>query len=98
MSVVRVYVASAEAVHLGTPLLDIRVDLTGIAAQDCAPIFHLRLIVGEPATVDRLDVAKGQVVRSNDVIGAARAANHGAGERPLLTSVIEVPFDPLFDE
>ncbi len=87
-----------DALGAGSPILDVQVDLSAAAAQECLPVFTLRILASEPATVTRVDAVAGQPLQAGVVLGLASAARDAELERTLRTSVIEVHVDPLFDE
>ena len=47
---------------VGTKLVDLTVDLTAIAAQDCPPVSHFRMVVRERAWLRELAVARGDEI------------------------------------
>jgi hypothetical protein len=98
VSVRRVHITEGGGLGAGSPVLDVQVDLSAAAAQECRPVFTLRLLASEHATVTRVDAVTGQTLGPGAVLGLASAVRDGERERPLRTSVIEVHVDPLFDE
>jgi hypothetical protein len=94
----RVHVKEGDRLDAGSPVLDVEVDLSAGAAQECRPVFTLRILAGETATVARVDVVRGQRVGTGAILATASAARDSGRERPLRVSVIEVHVDPLFDD
>jgi hypothetical protein len=54
-----VYVATGQELGVGARLADITVDLSSLAAQDCPPISHYRLLLRERLWVRELAMAAG---------------------------------------
>ena len=54
---------------VGSKLVDLTVDLTAIAAQDCPPISHFRMVIRERAWLREIFVARG-----DEIAVAARIA------------------------
>ena len=70
----------ATRVERGTPLFEMRVDLSAAAAQNCSPTFDFRIVANEPGWVRRVDVVRGAVAS----VGAPLA---------LLSSLPDEPID-----
>lgn len=102
VSVKRFHVRPGDALATGTPLVDYEVDLSLAAPQDCAPVFHMRLLSNEAGRVSELRARPGEVVEPGAVLalveGVDVARAPAAAERPLRTSSIGIEYDPLFDE
>ena len=94
----RVHIKEGDELAAGSPILDVQVDLSAGAAQDCPPIFTLRILAAEPALVTRVDAVRDQTVGTGNQLGLASAIRDGERERPLRASAIEVHLDPLFDD
>lgn len=83
----------------GVPLLEVRVDLGAVMAQDCPPIFFFRMIATErgflrswavsPAARLEVGAMLGVVTTASDEDPAGRAA------RGLRTTSIVIQIDPL---
>jgi hypothetical protein len=98
-SVKRFHVRPGDALAVGTPLLDYVVDLSVAAPQDCAPVFHMRLVSNEPGRVSELRARAGEIVEPGAVLALVDGASaQGATDRPLRTSSVGIEYDPLFDE
>lgn len=83
----------------GSPILEVRVDLSAAMAQDCPPVFHFRLISTERAYLRSLSAGEGMVVRAGDPLGVATTLAdedaEGAAARPLRTMSVAIQVDPL---
>jgi hypothetical protein len=55
----KVYATEGDALHLGAKFLDLSVDLSAVAPQDCPPVSHYRIALRDRAWLRRLDVASG---------------------------------------
>jgi len=72
------YMTSAriEAVHAdvgaalgtGSKFIDLTIDLSAIAAQDCPPVSHFRLAVRDRVWLRRLQVARGDTIEVGAMI------------------------------
>ena len=50
------------ALATGAKLMDVSVDLSGVAAHDCPPISYFRIVLREPVWLRQLAVGTGDVV------------------------------------
>ena len=57
-----VYVRAGDALAVGAKVCDVTVDLSAVAAQDCPPISHFRLVLRERVWVREVAVAPGAEV------------------------------------
>jgi len=67
------------ALPVGGKLLDLTVDLGGVAPHDCPPVSHYRLTIRERAWLRRLDVESGD----EPAIGTSIALFSTAPDEPL---------------
>lgn len=74
-----IHAKEGDALAAGSKLADLTVDLTAIAAQDCPPISHFRVVLRERAWLRRLLVARGDEV----VVGAPLAWFSTEPDEPL---------------
>jgi hypothetical protein len=58
--ITRVDIAEGSALVMGSKLLEVRVDLSGAAPQDCPPIFYFRVVSNERGWVRRLSASVGE--------------------------------------
>lgn len=95
-TVLRVLVEPGTRIERGTPLVEMRVDLGAIFAQNCAPIFDVRVVANEGGWLRRVEVARGGVA----AVGAPLAIVSSAPEesleapvaRPLRVNIGVIPF------
>jgi hypothetical protein len=87
-----------QEVTSGTPLCDLRVDLTDGQELDCPPFFHTRLICLEAGSVSEVCVRDGDVAAVGDTLlvlvpsGPSRAAEPRA-LRVQHFRILPDPFD-----
>ena len=60
-----VHAVPGTALATGATLMDVSVDLSGVAAHDCPPISYFRIALREPAWLRHLAVGVGEVVPLN---------------------------------
>jgi hypothetical protein len=68
--------ATIEAVHIsegqyltpGMKILDLRIDMSSVAAHDCPPVSFYRLAFRDRAWLRRLDVARGDAREAGDIL------------------------------
>jgi hypothetical protein len=60
--VAAVHPSAGAELAVGAKLVDLTVDLTAIAAQDCPPVSHFRMVVRERAWLRELAVARGDEI------------------------------------
>lgn len=60
-----IHATPGAALATGAKLMDVSVDLSAVAAHDCPPISHFRIVLREPATLRRLEVGVGDAVPAN---------------------------------
>jgi hypothetical protein len=60
--VAAVHAPVGSALAVGSKLVDLTVDLTAIAAQDCPPVSHFRMVIRERAWLRELRVARGDEI------------------------------------
>ena len=77
--VAAVHPSACAELAVGAKLVDLTVDLTAIAAQDCPPISHFRVVLRERAWLRRLLVARGDEV----AVGAPLAWFSTEPDEPL---------------
>ncbi len=95
----RFHVRPGDPLAIGTPLLDYVVDLSLAAPQDCAPVFHMRLVSNETGRVSELRARVGEIVEPGALLAVVDGASpHATADRPLRTSSVGIEYDPLFDE
>jgi hypothetical protein len=66
-----VHVVLAEAgqqLRVGSPLLELTVDLSSIVAHDCPPVSHYRVVLREAAWLRRLLVTPGSIAAVGDML------------------------------
>ena len=62
------HVAEGTEMTPGSKLLDVTVDLSDVAPQDCPPVSYYRIAVRERVWLRRLDVAAGDDVPTGTVL------------------------------
>lgn len=67
--VTAVHTAPGTALAPGTPLIDVRVDLSEAAAQDCPPVSWFRLVCREHGVLRALTAAEGSELAPGARIG-----------------------------
>jgi hypothetical protein len=86
----KVLVGPGERLERGTPLLEVRVDLSEVAEQNCAPVFFFRMVAAEPAWLRSLEVKAGERRDVDGRLGVASSSRDepsNADARPLRLSV-----------
>lgn len=95
----RVLARPGDALRPGSPLLELRVDLGAPKAQDCPPMFYLRLMATERAHLRTLAAVAGDVLEVGAAIGVATTtpgeSPEGAARRALRTTAVAIATDPL---
>lgn len=95
----RLIARPGDALRPGSPILEVRVDLSASKAQDCPPIFFFRLIATERASLRALAVAVGDVVPVGGPLGIATSTPDegadGPAARALRTTSVAIQVDPL---
>ena len=90
----RVHVQAGSAIQPGAKLLDIRVDLSDVVAQQCPPSFVVRLVARERGWVTELKAKVNDRFQVGEVLGwvgtSAEEAPGSAAARPLRVHVVEV--------
>jgi hypothetical protein len=91
--------AVVEALHAapgtmlptGSKLVDVRVDLSGVAPHDCPPISHYRLVLREPAWLRALAVGVGDLVATDALVAQFSSEPDesltGAPARPVRITI-----------
>ncbi len=64
----RIHISEGCRIEVGAKLLDIRVDLSAVAAQDCPPISYFRMVSREAGWVRRLICATGAVHSMGEIL------------------------------
>jgi pyruvate/2-oxoglutarate dehydrogenase complex dihydrolipoamide acyltransferase (E2) component len=95
----RLVAGVGDELRPGVPLLEVRVDLESDQAQDCPPLYFLRIIATERGVLRALHAAVGDVVEVGAVIGMATStaaeSAEGAATRTLRTTSVAIQIDPL---
>jgi pyruvate/2-oxoglutarate dehydrogenase complex dihydrolipoamide acyltransferase (E2) component len=95
----RLIASPGDVLRPGSPLLEIRVDLSSAKAQDCPPIFFFRLVATERAHLRAWTVVTGDVVHVGGVLGVASTSpdegTEGPRTRSLRTTSVAIQVDPL---
>jgi pyruvate/2-oxoglutarate dehydrogenase complex dihydrolipoamide acyltransferase (E2) component len=99
-TVVRWCAAPGAEVAPGSKLLEIKVDLSAGAQQDCPPVSYYRLVARERAWLRKLEAAVGE----DRAVGAVMAilstekeeSLDGAPARPLRAASVGILHDPVF--
>ena len=78
----KIYVAEGSAVQPGSRLLDVRVDLSAVAPQDCPPVYSFRIVARERGWVKQLTPSVGDVC----AVGTVLALIGTDSEEPLTGS------------
>ncbi len=98
-TILRILARPGDALRAGSPILEVRVDLSRAKAQDCPPVFHFRLMATERAVLRSLSVSDGDVSPVGAVLGVATTGSEesfdGPATRPLRTMAMVVQVDPL---
>jgi hypothetical protein len=63
-----IHAVPGTALATGAKLMDVSVDLSAVAAHDCPPISHFRIVLREPAWLRRLVVGVGDVVPASALV------------------------------
>ena len=82
-----------ERLRVGSPLLEVAVDLSRVVAHDCPPISHYRMVLREPAMLRRLLVAEGDIVEVGGplaLLSSGEDALEGAPTRDIRVTVAGV--------
>ena len=79
-----IHAREGDALAAGSKLADLTVDLTAIAAQDCPPVSHFRMVVRERAWLRELAVARGDEI----AVGTRIALFSTAPDEPLDTEPV----------
>jgi pyruvate/2-oxoglutarate dehydrogenase complex dihydrolipoamide acyltransferase (E2) component len=66
--IAKVYVAEGSMIQPGSRLLDVGVDLSALAPQDCPPLFCFRMVAREKGTVRQLAVSVGNVCQVGSLL------------------------------
>lgn len=82
--VAAVHPSARAELAVGAKLVDLTVDLTAIAAQDCPPVSHFRMVVRERAWLRELAVAHGDEI----AVGTRIALFSTAPDEPLDTEPV----------
>jgi len=61
-------IAAGDPLKVGSKLLDVRVDLSTAAPQDCPPIFYFRMVAREKGWVRKVAVSVGEEKSVGDVL------------------------------
>jgi pyruvate/2-oxoglutarate dehydrogenase complex dihydrolipoamide acyltransferase (E2) component len=72
-------IAVGDQLKVGLKLLDVRVDLSTAAPQDCPPIFYFRMVAREPGWVRQIAAAVGE----EKTVGAVLALISTEPDEPL---------------
>ena len=75
-----VYARAGAELPVGAKLADITVDLSAVAAQDCPPISHFRLVLRERAWLREVAVARGDDVAVGATLMRLTHGEHDALE------------------
>jgi pyruvate/2-oxoglutarate dehydrogenase complex dihydrolipoamide acyltransferase (E2) component len=93
-SISTIHVVPGTLVTAGAPVVDVMVDLSALAPQDCAPISHFRLALREAVWLRRLEVAAGDEVAVEGCIALLSTTEDEAGTgeaaRPARITAIEI--------
>ena len=81
-TVEKVYIAEGAEIKPGLRLLDVRVDLSAVAPQDCPPISFYRLVSRERGWVRRLSAAVGDVKEVGAALALIGTDPHETPETP----------------
>ena len=86
----RVYVQPGQQIAPGAPLVDVKIDRTGAAPQDCPPISYLRVVAREAGWVRVVSAAKGGEHAVGEplalITSTADEATDAPAARPLRTA------------
>lgn len=86
-----VHVAVGVELGVGSKLLDLRVDLSAVAAHDCPPISFYRVVLRERGWLRRLDVPVGAAVDVGNMLAVFTSGEadplDGVATRPLRVTV-----------
>jgi len=78
-TVAAIHAAVGTELAVGSKLADLTVDLTAIAAQDCPPVSHFRMVIRERAWLRAVGVARGDEI----AVGARIALLSTDPDEPL---------------
>ncbi len=92
--VTAVHAAPGTMLAPGTPLVDVRVDLSDAAAQDCPPVSWFRVVCGERCVLRALNAAEGSEFAPGARLGlastAADEAATGDPARPARLTIVGI--------
>lgn len=60
--ILRVMAQEGDQLSIGSPLLELEVNLSSLVAHDCPPVSYFRIVLREAAYLRRMAVAAGQTV------------------------------------
>lgn len=66
--ITRAHITEGVSIKRGTPLFEIRVDLSGVVQLDCPPISSYRLVAREAGTVDSVAVTVGDTIEIGSLL------------------------------
>ena len=96
----KVLIDEDAPVKVGTKLFDVMVDLSGMAAQDCPPVYYFRIVARERAFVRQVLVREGDAcsIGVNLAILTTGDIESTSAEqrRPLRVTTVAIVVDPLF--
>ena len=97
----KVLVTAGQEIAMGTPLFEVFVDLSRGAAQDCPPVFHLRVTSRERGWVRDVHAAPGtELAIGAPVLTVTSTVDEALSvpARALRVTSVTINVDPLFDE
>jgi pyruvate/2-oxoglutarate dehydrogenase complex dihydrolipoamide acyltransferase (E2) component len=90
-TVLRVLVEPGTHVERGTRLVEMRVDLGKVVAQNCTPVFDFRIVANEAGWVRSVSAAPGAVAQVGAPLAIVSSVQdespEGAAARPLRVNV-----------
>lgn len=95
----RVLARAGDPLRPGTPIVEVRVDLSAAKAQDCPPVFYFRLIATERAHLRTIAAEAGAVLDVGAPLGVATTTADESADGPpargLRTTSVAIQVDPL---
>ena len=93
-TVSRVLVAPGGELPAGTPLMDVRVDLSNAAAHDCPPVSYFRIVLRDAGVLRTLTAQPGSEVAPGERIGLMTStgdeSTSGEPSRPARVTTVGV--------
>jgi hypothetical protein len=97
-TVTTLHIAAGGEIRPGSRLLDVRVDLSAVAPQDCPPVYSFRVVSRETGWVRQLTAAVGEVKETGALLALISSDPaeplDGSPTRPLRTTAAGIIAEP----